>query len=116
MVGQALLVFKNKSRHFLRPLLVWTGTIIATLLLLKGPYLLYTQYNNDTLTPSNFAKALLLGATQSENKSSQQSEKESLHRAFVADTGDGVSVSSGYVLPVALEPTIKPLSCSLSAA
>ena len=49
----------DKKRLFTY-ILIWLATLVATMLVFKGPNMLIYQINNDTFTPVNFIKSVLL--------------------------------------------------------
>lgn len=116
LLWQAFIAFKNNSRRFLKPLSLWALTILLTLLVLKGPFLLVSQAQQNTLSPSNFVKSLLMWYRDSEVDSGESPIKTKHSSVFLAQAGDdNIALSSGYLTPVRYEPTINPAMCSLSA-
>jgi hypothetical protein len=114
LIWQWLLSFKNKSLQFIKPLAIWAITIVWVLLLLKWPFLLYSQIKNNTLSPKNFVQWLLLGSTTTSVENLVSTKKYRSPVLLTQATGTWITVSSDYEVSAQMVPTIAPLSCSLS--
>lgn len=60
VITQALVSGKAKIVSAIRPLLIWGGTVIGLLVVLKGGYILTQQIVSNTVSPSDLVRGILL--------------------------------------------------------